>query len=863
MNESEYNNDTLLPTIKNNATTNIENINCNDRFEYSLLNFLPQDNTSRDKIMMKEDDQTSSGGNSSNSNIKTTVSTVNILSAQQCILSPRDRSNPLDTFRKMHNINNENRNLEDKRFRMEIGHEDIGEIFKESYFDEDDKGLLSNHDIYSESDLSTSTFSSHLCQSVDTVNSTHKVDSRYKNVTTNNSLMNDKACTYLEKQSDMNLGVGSFDFEPERPALSISDLQVEHENNEILKKTGTKCEELEESFNFEASSTSATVSTSISTSFPCLNCKPSLPSFFSFVKTPISFDRKNSIDTLNSCDISYDCFNEEADEGEEDATLQNTIYNNRLTKKDINIERKPCGYESIFPYEDIEAENLVKRSSVNINQTNLKEPILQHLQQQEYENVDNKNDRRCKKKFLEVKVNYTSAEIKDLLDKDNVNDKCCVKVGAIKSDFASSHLRRSRSFSLLKCFQETSASSTMEKKQFCSPLSTTSSEKVRKPISLKPRTSDIKRIITTRIPPAKQNHDRSRFSPTKYSNLENMSGQKKNLEKDDQLSKGDTTVKDCLDLLTIPLIVRNSFSLENASMIDRRAWLEVEDKKHRYGKKLRLYHQEWYRLCQPNGTFWEWLDGPYQQQNIFHSNSKSNEVQSQSLPIESFLQHVSSGMIEVDNCSRLELELDTVHYITEEAERKKYEISIDAESKKLFYSHVFVEENCIDHAYSKLSQRNLKLHKVLNTTNENGDAFIFVLRNNHIYAAMKVVDASPRFHHSSFFAGECVEAAGMIVCKDGVLQRIYAHSGHYRPSDIHIAKILTFLEKNSIDLSTVEFDMQLVLKVARCRDDSMKPLKRKIDTLYLWTANMALHFVTRRIYFASSGLQEQIQRFSF
>lgn len=84
------------------------------------------------------------------------------------------------------------------------------------------------------------------------------------------------------------------------------------------------------------------------------------------------------------------------------------------------------------------------------------------------------------------------------------------------------------------------------------------------------------------------------------------------------------------------------------------------------------------------------------------------------------------------------------------------------------------------------------------------DGWIFVLRDNAIFANAKKTDTPPRsvsvrtptlghpppltqphpaaacshrFHHSSFFAGECIQAAGLFIAVDGVLTRLYPHSG--------------------------------------------------------------------------------------
>src|SRR3546814_13338592 len=72
-----------------------------------------------------------------------------------------------------------------------------------------------------------------------------------------------------------------------------------------------------------------------------------------------------------------------------------------------------------------------------------------------------------------------------------------------------------------------------------------------------------------------------------------------------------------------------------------------------------------------------------------------------------------------------------------------------------------------------------------------------------IYARSKKTEA-PRFHHSSFFGGECVAAAGMFVAENGYLTRVYPHSGHYRPTDDHLLSLLQFLDQQGVDMRSEE-----------------------------------------------------------
>ncbi|CAN0434558.1 unnamed protein product, partial [Discosporangium mesarthrocarpum] len=90
-----------------------------------------------------------------------------------------------------------------------------------------------------------------------------------------------------------------------------------------------------------------------------------------------------------------------------------------------------------------------------------------------------------------------------------------------------------------------------------------------------------------------------------------------------------------------------------------------------------------------------------------------------------------------------------------------------------------------------------------------------------------------RFHHSSFFGGGYVEAAGMLVAKEGLLTNLYPHSGHYRPTDQHLLGLLGFLRGRRADLGKVMVDEQRVQKKAR-QEAQSGGLKRKIDNP-LWT----------------------------
>lgn len=262
--------------------------------------------------------------------------------------------------------------------------------------------------------------------------------------------------------------------------------------------------------------------------------------------------------------------------------------------------------------------------------------------------------------------------------------------------------------------------------------------------------------------------------------------------------KGDSTfhrriTPDC-NTISAPAAVLRGREDEHSIVIDQRSWLEVEDEKHRYAKNLRAYHKEWCKQGHPMESFWTWLD-------------KTND--------------------DVPECSRAQLERDTVHYCTPD-ERDQYRV--DIVDGRLFEGGEPV------------------------STSEDG--WIFVLRDDVIYARSKKTDA-PRFHHSSFFGGECVAAAGMFVAENGNLTRVYPHSGHYRPTDDHLLYLLQFLDQQGVDMSAVLVDAQRVFKVARiCTDDGRRV--SKVDSPHLLTAGEVEHFLMHKKRARECGLLGQI-----
>jgi hypothetical protein len=288
-----------------------------------------------------------------------------------------------------------------------------------------------------------------------------------------------------------------------------------------------------------------------------------------------------------------------------------------------------------------------------------------------------------------------------------------------------------------------------------------------------------------------------------------------------------------------PEIVKRGTTRGNYAQLHRKAWLEVSDMYHRYGKNLRLYYRYWERLGCPTNMFFDWLDS-------------KGEAAGQPLP-------------ELDECPRSQLDSDTVLYITNPEVTDGYAVRFEPldETRQGRVVDVDGDPVCTG-----------------------PDGWIFVLRDNVMYGAQKVNSVSghskQRFHHSSFFGGKAVAAAGIFITDDdGILTRLYPHSGHYRPGEAHVQRVLFFLYHEGVDLRTFEMDTQQIMHVARDAKDVTKHhnqkadadtggattppenkvvKKKKIESLHLMPAVLVACFLAHKARFIGEGIFAQIHK---
>jgi hypothetical protein len=278
-----------------------------------------------------------------------------------------------------------------------------------------------------------------------------------------------------------------------------------------------------------------------------------------------------------------------------------------------------------------------------------------------------------------------------------------------------------------------------------------------------------------------------------------------------------------------PEITKHGIQRGNYAQLHRKAWLEVSDKYHRYGKNLRSYYRYWERLGFPTNQFFDWLDS-------------KGEAAGEPLP-------------NLEECPRSVLDSDTVLYITNTKVTDGYALDI------------VVDED----------GRGRLIDVDGDPVVTGPDGWIFVLRDNVFYGAPKITSISghskQRFHHSSFFGGKAVASAGIIITDDeGYVTRLYPHSGHYRPGEAHMQRMLLFIHRKLVDLRTFEIDMQQLMHVSREKDDPKKKKvggddktkdekkMKKVDSLHLARAVDVACYLAHKADFIGKGIFNRIHK---
>ena len=173
---------------------------------------------------------------------------------------------------------------------------------------------------------------------------------------------------------------------------------------------------------------------------------------------------------------------------------------------------------------------------------------------------------------------------------------------------------------------------------------------------------------------------------------------------------------------------------------------------------------------------------------------------------------------ELEECPRSQLDSDTVLYIANPDVTGNYALQLVAEKAAVVD----------DDGNEEIMRRGRVVDVDGDPVKTGPDGWIFVLRDNILYGSLKITSvlghSKQRFHHSSFFGGKAVEAAGIFLTdENGFLTRLYPHSGHYRPGEAHVQRVLFFIFHEGIDLRTFEMEVQQIQHVSRDGDPPSKP----------------------------------------
>lgn len=284
--------------------------------------------------------------------------------------------------------------------------------------------------------------------------------------------------------------------------------------------------------------------------------------------------------------------------------------------------------------------------------------------------------------------------------------------------------------------------------------------------------------------------------------------------------------------------------------MDSRYFLEMVDRKHRYGPNLRIYHEEWER-SQVNQNFFQWLDeGPAKHLDLPGcSREKLDRERVRYLSKE----ERNNYLVEVDEKGRLrwarsgefittsaELYRDTKNGIvlssSDEEEEEDHHTPVldspavdedfevhehdqhltsllDIENLKLSEAPSHASDNSKEHMASATSQQARKLHRrhhvspatilqhLLRATVRPGTWIYVADTMGRLYVGIK---SSGAFQHASFLSGGRIASAGSIGITDGKLTYLSPLSGHYRPTTKSFRAFVANLKEAGVDLSELK-----------------------------------------------------------
>ena len=98
----------------------------------------------------------------------------------------------------------------------------------------------------------------------------------------------------------------------------------------------------------------------------------------------------------------------------------------------------------------------------------------------------------------------------------------------------------------------------------------------------------------------------------------------------------------------------------------------------------------------------------------------------------------------------------------------------------------------------------------------------------------------------------------MITDKEGILTQLLPHSGHYRPGEADMQRMLLYIHRAGVDLRRIDVDTQQLNYINR-QDRPSKGFegdgkkKKKIESLHLQTAASVAHYLSHKARMIDDG----------
>ncbi|GAA6015705.1 hypothetical protein JCM8202_001087 [Rhodotorula sphaerocarpa] len=297
---------------------------------------------------------------------------------------------------------------------------------------------------------------------------------------------------------------------------------------------------------------------------------------------------------------------------------------------------------------------------------------------------------------------------------------------------------------------------------------------------------------------------------------------------------------------------------KQAKQMEAQYWLEMVDKKHRYGTNLKWYHQRW-NETETNDNFFHWLDegegkdldleqcprNQLESERIKYLNAEEREVYRVKVNEAGLLVWAKDGTL-LDTSKLHEdrgpdkggiVAVTKEEY--EEKRRKEEEKlrKMQAEGKKVNMSSSSSSSSSSSdeadeiregvRAYGDkggtagqgkgvrqakervryyVSPRHLGDRLLRKTINKNTWLYVSDL-NNNLYVGIKKTGS---FQHSSFLYGARVTSAGLLKAQKGHLTSLSPLSGHYRAGTMHFKAFVRSLVAEGVDMSKVSISKSVM-----------------------------------------------------